>query len=237
MRGRPPLRKQGAFTAAERARRYRQNLKKLKASQPSAKTLAKQQRRAERESALAAATCKAAQSLGRRLYGVLYADPPWRFEPYSRESGMDRAADNHYPTMTLDAIKALDVPAAKDSVLYLWAPMSRLDDAVDLIRAWGFEFKAAHVWGKPDLGTGYLVRENAELLLIASRGSPAWPAPGQQSPSLIMAARGEPSAKPEPFAEMIGRLWPNTAKLEMFARRRREGWDAWGNEVEDEAAE
>jgi hypothetical protein len=56
---------------------------------------------------------------------VIYADPPWRLEPYLRETGMDCAADNHYPTMGLAAIKALEVPAAKDAVLFLWATVPR----------------------------------------------------------------------------------------------------------------
>jgi len=77
-----------------------------------------------------------------------------------------------------------------------------------------------------------IVRENLELLLIASRGNPVAPAPGQQFPSLIVTPRGEPSEKPELFAEMIERLYPTVPKLEMFARKPRgDGWDCWGNEV------
>jgi hypothetical protein len=79
----------------------------------------KQQRRAERESELAERTRAAAARVGTRLYGVIYADPPWRFEPYSRATGMDRAADNHYPTMTWDELARLEVPAAQDCVLFL----------------------------------------------------------------------------------------------------------------------
>jgi hypothetical protein len=77
----------------------------------------KAERRANREAELAAKHL----ALPDQPYGVIYADPPWRFEPYSRDTGMDRAADNHYPTMTLDDIKALAVPAAADAVLFLWA--------------------------------------------------------------------------------------------------------------------
>ncbi len=94
MRGRPPIRKKGAYTAAERMRRYRQRLKR---SRPNPQTVAKQQRRAEREATLAAATVKASQQLGAKLYGVLYIDPPGRQIVWSRTTGLDRAADNHYP--------------------------------------------------------------------------------------------------------------------------------------------
>ena len=84
-----------------------------------AHVLAKQHRRHVREHQLAGKQL----AWGRQeIYGVIYADPPWRFEPYSRETGLDRAADNHYPTMTLDEIKALDVPSIADDhcVLFLW---------------------------------------------------------------------------------------------------------------------
>ena len=229
MRGRSPTRKKGAYTPAERARRYRQRLKR---SRPDPKTIAKQQRRAEREAALAAATIRAAQALGTALYAVLYVDPPWDFLVRSRETGMDRHAANHYPVMSLDELFALQPPAAKDCALYLWAPFSQLRNAMRLIEHWGFEQKSGHGWTKPDLGTGYWVRENLELLLIATRGHIPAPAPGEQFPCAIEAPRGEPSEKPDIFAAMIERLYPNVPKLEMFARKQRDGWDSWGNEVE-----
>jgi N6-adenosine-specific RNA methylase IME4 len=225
---RPATRKKGAYTRAEIQRRYRQRKKR---DRPDPKTLAKQQRRAEREAALAAATLRAAQALGTALYAVLYVDPPWDFLVRSRETGVDRHVANHYPVMSLDALAALKLPAAKDCWLYLWVPFSQLANAMRLIEAWGFEHKTGHGWGKDDLGTGLIVRENLELLLIASRGNPVAPAPGQQFPSLIVIPRGEPSEKPEQFAMMIERLYPNLPKLEMFARKPREGWDCWGNEV------
>jgi N6-adenosine-specific RNA methylase IME4 len=226
--GRPTIFKKGAMTAAERKRRSRLRLKR---SRPDPKTVAKQHRRAEREAALAAATLRAAQTLGTELYGVLYVDPPWDFLVYSRETGMDRHAANHYPVMSLAELFALKLPAAKDCVLYLWATVAHLANALRLIDHWGFEYKSAHIWAKPDLGTGYWSRENAEVLLIATRGAVPAPAPGQQSPCLIEAPRGEPGAKPEVFAAMIERHFPNVPKLEMFARKSRPGWDAWGNEA------
>ena len=82
----------------------------------------------EREREMAAdaetASAKLTQTTGGKLYPVLYADPPWRFEPYSRETGMSRAADNHYATLPTDAIAKIQVPATKDSVLFLWATVA-----------------------------------------------------------------------------------------------------------------
>jgi len=117
---RPPIGKK-AMTPAQRMRRHR----RIKRAEP------KRLRRAEREALLAESTARAAARLGTCLYGVIYADPPWRWEPYSRETGLDRSADNHYPTMTLDAINALPVPAADNCVLFLWSPLSMLPQAFD----------------------------------------------------------------------------------------------------------
>jgi N6-adenosine-specific RNA methylase IME4 len=106
-----------------------------------------------------------------------------------------------------------------------------LANAMALISAWGFTYKSLHGWPKPGQGTGHWNRENLELLMVATKGQPVAPAPGQQLPAWIEAPRGKHSEKPDIFAEMIERLWPSTPKLEMFARRRRDGWDSWGNEV------
>src|SRR5262249_46156584 len=157
-------RKKGPYSRAEIQRRYRQRQKRTRVDP---KTLAKQQRRAERELSLAAAAQIAGARLGcGYLYGVIYADPPWRFEPYSRESGMDRAADNHSPTMDLAAIKALPVPAADDCILFLWATAPMLPQALDVMAAWGFTYKSQFVWAKDKIGTGYWNRNQHELLLV-----------------------------------------------------------------------
>jgi N6-adenosine-specific RNA methylase IME4 len=193
----------------------------------------KLKRREERERELAAATEAASQALGTKLYGVIYADPPWRFEPWSRETGMDRAADNHYPTSVLDVIKSRPVEkiAAKDCALFLWATIPMLPQALAVMAAWGFTYKSAISWNKDKAGTGYWVRGQVELLLIGVRGHIPAPAPGEQPPAIIEAPRGRHSEKPDVFAERIERLFPNVAKLEMFARKARPGWDVWGNEV------
>lgn len=165
------------------------------------------------------------------IYHVIYADPPWRFEPFSRDSGMDRAADNHYPTMDLEAIKALEVPAASDAVLFLWATAPMLPEALEVMAAWGFEYKSHCVWVKNITGTGYWFRSLHELLLVGTRGNIPAPAPGEQYASVIELNVGEHSAKPMGFAEMIEELYPGLRLLEMFARAPRLGWTVWGNEA------
>ena len=145
---------------------------------------------------------------------------------------MDRAADNHYPTMAVGEIKALRVPAANDCVLFLWATAPMLLEALAVMEAWGFTYKTQWVWVKTRQATGYWNRNQHELLLLGARGNVPAPAPGDQYLSTITAAQGRQSEKPAAFAEMIERYFPTTPKLEMFARgRRRDGWDHWGNEI------
>jgi N6-adenosine-specific RNA methylase IME4 len=192
----------------------------------------KRRRRAEKEAQLAAATEAAAAQIGRRLYGVIYADPPWRFEPYHRVTGQDRAADNHYPTMTLETIKMLTVPAADDCVLFLWSTVPMLPQALDVMTSWSFKYRSHFVWIKDRAGTGYWNRNQHELLLIGTRGDIPAPAPGEQYSSVIEAPRGRHSVKPFHFTEMIEEMFPNLPRLEMFAREMRAGWDSWGNELQ-----
>jgi N6-adenosine-specific RNA methylase IME4 len=196
------------------------------------KAAAKGQTRQQKEAALAENIRAAASRLGEQRYGVILADPPWRFEPYSRTTGMDRAADNHYPTMTLDEIEALSVPSASDCVLFLWATAPMLPQALSVMQAWGFTYKSHLIWVKDRLGTGYWARNKHELLLIGTRGGIPAPEPGTQPESAISAPVGAHSAKPEQFHEIIERLYPTVPRLEMFARAQRDGWDAWGAEAE-----
>ena len=158
------------------------------------------------------------------------ADPPWRFEVYSEETGMDRAADNHYPTLPTPDICALQVPAAKDAVLFLWATAPMLLDGLAVMEAWGFSYKSHVIWHKPRMIMGYWARGKHELLLIGTRGDVPAPTPGTQFVSVIDALSGAHSAKPAQFADTIARMFPTVPKVELFARAPRQGWDVWGNE-------
>lgn len=204
-----------------------------------AKAAAKREARQQKERALAEKIRAGSEQLqAGKQYGVILADPPWRFEPYSRDTGMDRAADNHYPTSGTDEICALPVPAAKDAVLFLWATAPMLPDALRVMGAWGFAYKSHLIWAKDRIGTGYWARNKHELLLIGTRGSIPAPSPGTQPESVIEAPVERHSAKPEAFRDLIERLYPTIPRLEMFARSGRTGWDLWGAEAPNvEAAE
>jgi len=199
-----------------------------------AKTAEKKAKRAGREAALAIKQ----RALPEKRYGVIYADPEWRFEPYSRETGLDRAADNHYPTTPTNDIVLRPVGsiAANDSVLFLWATAPMLLSAIRVLQNWGFEYKTHFVWGKDRIGNGYWNRNRHELLLIGTRGNIPAPALGEQWDSLLDAPVCEHSAKPECFAEMIEAYFPNLPKIELNARRARPGWDVWGLEAPEVSA-
>jgi N6-adenosine-specific RNA methylase IME4 len=105
-------------------------------------------------------------------YDVIYADPPWTFSTYSPK-GKGRSAEAHYPCMTLAEVAALPVQrwAARNSVLYLWATVPYLANALSIIEAWGFRDVSGFVWVKDRIGTGYWARNRHEHLLIGARGS------------------------------------------------------------------
>jgi N6-adenosine-specific RNA methylase IME4 len=198
--------------------------------EPPRKLLSKAERRAARESELAAKQA----ALPDKRYGVIVADPEWRWEPYSRETGMDRAADNHYPTSATDIIAARDVPsiAADDCVLFLWATVPMLPDALHVMQSWGFTYTSHAIWDKVFIGTGYWFRNRHELLLVGTKGNIPAPAMGTQPGSVLTIGRKEHSAKPEQFLELIEEYFPNLPKIELNRRGpARPGWDVWGNEV------
>jgi N6-adenosine-specific RNA methylase IME4 len=185
-------------------------------SESDPKRVTKAERRAEREAELAAKQT----ALPSQRYGVIVADPEWRFEPYSRETGMDRAADNHYPTSITEMIAERDVPsiAADDCVLFLWATVPMLRDALRVMETWGFEYKSHAIWDKIHIGTGYWFRNRHELLLVGTKGNIPAPAMGDQFASVMTIARKEHSAKPEQFLELIEQYFPNLPKIELNRR-------------------
>jgi N6-adenosine-specific RNA methylase IME4 len=190
-------------------------------------------RRAERIERLAATCNHSTPFPSDRRYAVLYADPPWHFEVYNEESGIERAAGNHYSTMSLDEICALPVPrlASPDAALFMWTTVPHLRESFDVLVAWGFEYKTNIVWVKDKIGLGYFVRNQHELLLVATRGDMPLPSPGNRPSSVIDAPRREHSRKPDEAYELIERMYSELPKLELFARQARPGWDAWGNET------
>jgi N6-adenosine-specific RNA methylase IME4 len=178
-----------------------------------------------------------ANKLGK--FAVIYADPPWQYESPTG----NRAIEIKYPTLTLAEICALPVAeiAHDDGVLFLWVPPRILEQAFEVIGAWGFSYRTGMVWAKDKIGAGFWVRQRHEILLIARRGEMPVPPPEARPDSVFEAPRLEHSAKPPVVYDLTDRMFPDVRKIELFARHARPGWDAWGNEapppVAAEAAE
>ena len=170
-------------------------------------------------------------------YSVIYADPPWRYTA----KNVQGAAENHYPTMSIDDICALPVSelAAPDSALFLWATFPMIPEALRVIDAWGFHFKTvAFVWLKQNrkaktwfYGMGFWTRSNAEICLLATKGHPKRVDKGVHQ--FIISPLEAHSKKPDEARDKIVRLMGDIPRVELFARQQPDGWDVWGNEVEN----
>lgn len=185
--------------------------------------------RAQRESGLST------PQLPDEDYGVIYADPPWRYDHSKTDS---RKIENQYPTMGLDEICALPVPefSADDCVLFLWATSPKLAESMQVVTSWGFTYRTCAVWDKERIGMGYYFRQQHELLLVATKGSPGTPEPQHRISSVIRSRRDtKHSKKPVEVYETIEAMYPNVKRIEVFARETRTGWDCYGNEVNDAA--
>lgn len=162
-------------------------------------------------------------------YQVIYADPPWQYD----NSGFNSSAEQHYPTMSMDELKALDVKSirAENAVLFMWATNPLLKEAIDLMASWGFEYKTNMAWVKDrQINLGFYVYGKHELLLIGTTGSML---PIGEKPSSVMTGSNNiHSKKPESTYETIEAMYPGLRYIELFARNeQRTGWVKWGNEV------
>jgi len=172
-------------------------------------------------------------------YKTIYADPPWM------ESGggavYKRGADRHYSLMKTSEIKALPVRewAEENSHLYLWTTNNYLPDALEVVAAWGFEYKTMITWAKDRFGLGQYFRGMTEHCLFATRGVLPYKVKPDgkraQGVTMITAPRGEHSVKPEAMRRMI-ELVSYPPYLEMFARVRTPGWNTWGDELDKAGA-
>jgi N6-adenosine-specific RNA methylase IME4/ParB-like chromosome segregation protein Spo0J len=164
-------------------------------------------------------------------FSIIYADPPWKYEFSNSEM---RDIENHYPTLELEKIKEIKVPADDNAMLFLWTPAPKLEEALEVMKAWGFYYRTNIVWVKDKIGTGYYSRGKHELLLIGIKGDGiGTPLPENRPESVIFAERTEHSKKPDIFYEIIEKMYPKHSKIELFARNKREGWETWGNEIQD----
>ena len=165
-------------------------------------------------------------------YATIVADPPWP-SMHQRSTYHRGKPERHYPTMPVAAIAALDVPASDDAHLWLWGVNRLMEDAYRVVRAWGFTPMSLVTWCKPRPGMGYYLRSNTEHCIFATRGKPMVPASAAMS-TWFQWPVGAHSQKPDQFYELVERVSPGPY-LELFARRRRYGWDVWGDEAPEAA--
>ena len=175
-----------------------------------------------------------------RTFRTIYADPPWQFQNRTVKVAPEHRRLNRYATMTVADIKKLPVYelAGVRSHLYLWVPNALLPDGLDVMRAWGFEYKTNIIWekvrhdGQPDgRGVGFYFRNVTEVLLFGIRGSSNRTLPPARSQvNLIRTIKREHSRKPDEMVSLIETCSPGPY-LEMFARGDRDGWAMWGNQA------
>ena len=176
-----------------------------------------------------------------KKYNVIYADPAWEYKNKSPlclpEKKPETCSVNYYyPTMSINDIKALDVPSLceKNCVLFLWATTPKIEAALEVVKAWGFKYKTMITWEKTNNDCmGYWFRVCTEHLIVAVKGNVK--AFRDMERTCYHEKRGKHSKKPEHFYQTIERVTDGN-RIELFARQKREGWDVWGNEVESSVA-
>ena len=136
-------------------------------------------------------------------YNIIYADPPWDYKGQLQHAGAGSSdtggALKHYPTMTLEQLKLLDVPALceEDALLFLWTTNPHLDQAVDLLKAWGFKWATVgFVWDKLRVNPGFYTMSQCELCLIGKKGKIPTPRGARNVRQLIQEKRRKHSQKP-----------------------------------------
>jgi N6-adenosine-specific RNA methylase IME4 len=178
-----------------------------------------------------------------RPYGTILADPPWQFSNRTGKMAPEHWRLSRYPTLTLQSIKALPVAAvaAAQSHLYLWVPNALLREGLEVMEAWGFQYKTNLIWhkirkdGGPDgRGVGFYFRNTTEMVLFGVRGQLRTLTSGRTQVNIIKTQKREHSRKPDELYAIIEACSPGPF-LELFARGQRADWDQWGNEVVDYA--
>lgn len=175
-------------------------------------------------------------------FQTVLADPPWRFTNRTGKMAPEHRRLSRYDTMGLDDIKALPVAEIVDEPAhcYLWVPNALLPEGLDVLRAWGFEYKSNLIWhkvrkdGGPDgRGVGFYFRNVTEVILFGVRGKKARTlAPGRRQVNFLATRKREHSRKPDEQYRIIEGCSPGPF-IELFARGERAGWAGWGNQADD----
>lgn len=178
-----------------------------------------------------------------KKYNIIYADPPWQYKAKGSKNYKYGMAERYYSTMSVEELMALPIKKLKsdEALLFMWATFPCLEEAIAVMKAWGFEYKTlAFCWiktdkkGTPSWGMGNYTRSNAEVCLLGvSKKSKAQKlVRAHNIHSTIISPRLRHSEKPLEVQHRIEELLlPTEKKIELFARCESKGWDCWGNEV------
>lgn len=175
-------------------------------------------------------------------FRVIVADPPWRFDDKLQMSTVARSADDNYNTLTLSDIINLNVRDLIDPagcMLVMWVPSTMLIDGLRVLEAWGFQFKGTYVWAKMRkdmrglaIGMGHTFRQAHEIALVGVSGKVTSLIANKGQRSACLAVNQGHSKKPEHLQDSLDLMFPDSNKLEMFARRQRPGWICTGDELD-----
>lgn len=170
-----------------------------------------------------------APKLPTNKYRIVYADPPWKYG--NTMPDYMGVQDDHYPLMSIDEICALPIKKMTEdnAVLFLWVTSPILEEAFEVVKAWGFDYKSSFIWDKVKHVMGHYNSVRHEILLICVRGS-CQPDVHKLFDSVVTEERTDHSVKPEVFRQIIDTIYPEGKRIELFARRPVDGWEVWGNE-------
>ena len=173
-----------------------------------------------------------------KKYGIIYADPPWDYKGQTQHAGNKSSdtggAAKHYETVTLEQLKNLPVLSITedDCLLFMWSSSPHLDQAIELGKAWGFNWATVgFIWDKKRVNPGFYTMSQCELCLIFKRGKIPTPRGRRNIYQYVDAMRTKHSEKPEAVRTRIELMFPVQKKIELFARKKYNGWDVWGNEI------
>ena len=182
------------------------------------------------------------QAIGSRKFATVLADPPWQFQNRTGKVAPEHRRLSRYSTLTMPEICSLPIAelAKETSHLYLWVPNALLREGLEVMGAWGFQYKTNIVWhkvrkdGGPDgRGVGFYFRNTTELILFGIRGKDARTlAPGRRQVNIIKTMKREHSRKPDELYQIIEECSPGPY-LELFARGPRQDWTVWGEQSEE----
>jgi N6-adenosine-specific RNA methylase IME4 len=172
-----------------------------------------------------------------KKYNIIYADPPWAYkQAFKSSKTCIKHIDEFYPVMTTKELCELPVKniCADDAVCFMWVCDGWMHDAIHILESWGFKYKVvAFVWDKQAVRPGMWTMKNTELVLLGTKGKMHKFLKKRNIQQLVQERRTTHSTKPEIFKSKIVEMFGDLSRIELFARQKTEGWDIWGNELEN----